>query len=45
MTGFNPWIDVAVIAVAFMALATICFIGHKYDKSQKSKLRGATRVA
>lgn len=43
MTGFNPWIDVAVVAGAMAVLAVICFIGHKYEKRQQSKLRGATR--
>lgn len=45
MTGFNPWIDVAVVCGAMAVLAAICFIGHKYDLHQKSKLRGATRIA
>lgn len=43
MTGFNPWIDAAVVVGAFLVLGTICFLGHSYDKRQKSKLRGATR--
>ena len=43
MIGFNPWIDAAVIVGTLAVLAVICFIGHSYDKRQKSKLRGATR--
>lgn len=43
MTGFNPWIDVAVVLGAMAVLGVICYIGHKYDKHQQSKLRGATR--
>lgn len=43
MTGFNPWIDVAVVGGAMVVLAFICYVGHQYDKAQKAKLRGATR--
>lgn len=43
MIGFNPWLDVAIVGSAMVVLAFICFVGHKYDKHQQSKLRGATR--
>lgn len=45
MIGFNPWLDVAVVCGAMVLLGVIAFIGHSYDKHQKSKLRGATRIA
>lgn len=43
MTGFNPWIDMAIITGALAILAIICYVGDRHDKRQKSKLRGATR--
>jgi len=43
MAGWNPWIDTAICVAFLAALALMCYVGHKYDKHQKSKLRGATR--
>jgi len=44
MSGFNPWIDAAIISV-FMFICVAGWYGEvKWNQYKKSKLRGATRV-
>jgi hypothetical protein len=44
MTGFNPWIDVAIIAAIWVPIAgALLFCEWRKSKTQKA-LRGATRV-
>jgi hypothetical protein len=42
MTGFNPWIDVAVIVALFAAFGGIAYVGSRLEK--KPVLRGATKI-
>lgn len=42
MTGFNPWIDAAVIVGLFLTFGGIAYIGSRFEK--KPVLRGATKI-
>lgn len=45
MPGFNPWIDLAVVAAIWLPLA-LGLVVHEIRKNKASKaLRGATRVS
>ncbi len=43
MTGFNPWIDVAVLIAFAATFGGICYLGDKFSKKAPA-LRGATRL-
>jgi hypothetical protein len=44
MPGFNPWIDVAIVAAVWVPMVGALLL-HEYRKSKTQKaLRGATRV-
>lgn len=44
MSGFNPWIDVAIVAAVWVPMVG-ALLFHEYRKSKTQKaLRGATRV-
>ena len=45
MSGFNPWIDVGIMAAIWVPLA-LGLVVHEIRKNKASKaLRGATRVS
>ncbi len=43
MTGFNPWIDVAVLIAFALTFGGVCYLGDKFSKKAPA-LRGATRL-
>ena len=45
MPGFNPWIDVAIVAAVWVPIAgALLFHEYRKSKTPKKALRVATRV-